>query len=268
MKTEIKNPDQKFLKKIEKMIDKVIAYIPRKVPTVQVIKEARIIAHRGAHDKRFGIEENTYAAFKRALDLGCWGIELDIHACADKVLVVNHDPDLKRIWKKNLSIRDSHFQTLRTHCPNLPTLEEIVQNFGKKIHLFIELKSPFSAFESLKKVLSSLKPCEDYHLITLDNHILPYLNDFPKESLLLVPVHDNVSEYTKISIEKGYGGVLGHYLLLRDKHVQALSAAHQIAGVGFVDSKNNLLRELNRGIKYLFSNNVEEVTDYVKKFKQ
>jgi glycerophosphoryl diester phosphodiesterase len=50
-----------------------------------------VIAHRGAsgHDP-----ENSLAAFRRAVELGADGIELDVHGTRDGVLVVHHDAGL------------------------------------------------------------------------------------------------------------------------------------------------------------------------------
>lgn len=49
---------------------------------------AEVIAHRGA--SRWA-RENTVAAFRRAVELGADGIELDARRTADGVLVVHHD---------------------------------------------------------------------------------------------------------------------------------------------------------------------------------
>lgn len=49
------------------------------------------IGHRGAPRE---FPENTLAAFERALELGADAIELDVHATADGVVVVHHDPVL------------------------------------------------------------------------------------------------------------------------------------------------------------------------------
>lgn len=49
------------------------------------------IGHRGAKRE---LPENTIAAFKRAFDRGADAIELDVHATADGVVVVHHDPTL------------------------------------------------------------------------------------------------------------------------------------------------------------------------------
>ncbi|HEU5170864.1 MAG TPA: glycerophosphodiester phosphodiesterase [Gemmatimonadales bacterium] len=51
----------------------------------------RIIAHRGASGHAC---ENSLAAFRLAVELGADAIELDVHATADGVIVVHHDPVL------------------------------------------------------------------------------------------------------------------------------------------------------------------------------
>jgi glycerophosphoryl diester phosphodiesterase len=52
-----------------------------------------VIAHRGAAAEA---PENTLAAFRLALEQGAEAFELDVHATADGVPVVIHDPSLER----------------------------------------------------------------------------------------------------------------------------------------------------------------------------
>lgn len=54
----------------------------------------RAYAHRGWHVG--GGHENSMAAFARAVDEGFAYVELDVHATADRVAVVHHDPTLDR----------------------------------------------------------------------------------------------------------------------------------------------------------------------------
>lgn len=61
--------------------------------------DVEIIAHRGASRDRL---ENTLSAFRAALDQGADGIELDVHATRDGVVVVHHDPVVR-----NVSVRGS-----------------------------------------------------------------------------------------------------------------------------------------------------------------
>lgn len=248
---------------LEKIIHTYFAVVPRPKPSLELLQSARLIAHRGAHDKAQGVIENTLAAFILAEQLGCWGIELDVHATADKVLVVNHDPTLNRIWGHDLAIANLSFTDLRALVPNVPTLAEVVAEFGHHMHLLIELKSSFQDEEALVQVLHGLTAGEEYHLLTLNASIFHALSQFPKHSLLLV-AYNNVQELCDLCIKENYGGVLGHYLLVTIKLVNQLKAAGRVAGVGFVDSRYSLYRELNRGVTWVFTNRAVEVSSYLK----
>jgi glycerophosphoryl diester phosphodiesterase len=56
----------------------------------------RAYAHRGWHVDDLAGCENTRAAFVRAADEGLGYVELDVHASADGVPMVHHDPTLDR----------------------------------------------------------------------------------------------------------------------------------------------------------------------------
>ncbi|CDZ76196.1 cytoplasmic glycerophosphodiester phosphodiesterase [Legionella massiliensis] len=248
------------LKILEKIVDSFFASLPRRQSDKTSRSNACLIAHRGAHDNKSGLIENTDSAFARALALGCWGIEFDIHETADGVLVVNHDPNLRRLWGKEQSIRELDFKTLRQLAPQIPSLAEVVAKYGKRMHLFVELKAPFQAETALKETLSTLVAGKDYHLLSLEEPLFASLSLFSPEEMLLVPTLNNVGQFCKLALEKNYGGVLGHYLLITDKRVKQLRLANKIVGVGIVNSKAVLYRELNRGIPWIFSNKADLLT--------
>ncbi|WP_185982496.1 glycerophosphodiester phosphodiesterase family protein [Aureimonas mangrovi] len=56
----------------------------------------RPIAHRGLHDAKNGIAENSMSAFRAALDRD-FAIECDVHLSADGVPMIFHDEDLERM---------------------------------------------------------------------------------------------------------------------------------------------------------------------------
>ncbi len=252
----------------EKILDGFFACLPRKIPNETHASEACLIAHRGAHDKKLNIIENTDAAFSRALALGAFGIEFDIHATADGVLVVNHDPCLNRLWGKNLFINELNFKTLRELVPEIPSLREVVEHYGKRMHLFIELKAPFKAEEALKEELKTLVPGQDYHLLSLDASVFSNFNYFPTSAMLLVPVHNNVSQFCKLVMQKNYGGILGHYFLMNNCKIKQLQLAKKIVGVGMVDSRSGLYRELNRGMYWVFSDNLSLLSNCLDELKR
>ncbi|MFN4069957.1 MAG: glycerophosphodiester phosphodiesterase [Thermus caldifontis] len=94
------------------------------------------LGHRGAPRLAEGepptYVENTLEAFRRALEAGLDGFELDVHLTRDGVLVVHHDFTLGGIPLNRLSFRE-----LPAY---VPTLEEVLQAFpGAWIN--VELKS-------------------------------------------------------------------------------------------------------------------------------
>jgi len=92
-----------------------------------------VIAHRGASAYR---TENTLAAFRLAVEMGADGIELDVHATADDVIVVHHDAHLE-----NLLIPEVSYHELRTRAPDLATLPEALSAIGPGTTVYIEVKT-------------------------------------------------------------------------------------------------------------------------------
>lgn len=95
------------------------------------------IAHRGM--PRLA-PENTLASFALALDAGAQGIELDVHATRDGVIVVHHDP----VLPGGEAIGDSLFTALRDRTTAggevLPTLAEVCALVRGRAELFVEVK--------------------------------------------------------------------------------------------------------------------------------
>ena len=71
-----------------------------------------VIAHRGASRAE---RENTIAAFRRAVEMGADGIELDVRRSADDRLVVHHDAALA----DGRLIRHTGSADLPDHIPSL-----------------------------------------------------------------------------------------------------------------------------------------------------
>ncbi len=252
-----------FLDIVDKALNGFFALMPRKKPSGQQ-KSIRVIAHRGAHNNKTACKENTMQAIALAIELGCWGVEIDIHTTADDQLVVIHDATLDRLWRVNKRVCELSLQSLKELVPEVPSLTEVINAFAKKIHLFIEVKHPFTGDAVLTQTLQSLEPEKDFHIICLEEPVLNRLSSFSLASRLLVADAHNTGQFCSLSLEKNYGGVLGHYLLLTSAKVHRLQQAGQAVGVGFVDSKRSLYREVNREISWLFTNNARQITQCIK----
>lgn len=110
----------------------------------------KIVAHRGAPTA--GAPENTRAAFQRALELGADAVELDVRLTSDHRPVVYHYFYLDEVTTASGPIFQRTAQELRDvrvvgtdrsaggHA--IPTLEEVLSEFGSRLRLDIELKGP------------------------------------------------------------------------------------------------------------------------------
>lgn len=104
--------------------------------------ERRVYGHRGAPAE---YPENTLAGFRRALELGVYGIELDVHLSKDGVAVVCHDETLDRTTNASGKISDFTVAELREvdagEGEYVPTLLEVLELVGDKLHVDIEVKA-------------------------------------------------------------------------------------------------------------------------------
>lgn len=100
-----------------------------------------IYAHRGSSGT---YPENTLLAFRQALESGASGIELDVHATADRAPVVIHDRALDRTTNGAGYIDQITLSALQQldagQGQRVPRLADVLELVGDKIHLDIEVK--------------------------------------------------------------------------------------------------------------------------------
>ncbi len=238
-------------------VDRLMAALPRSQPTREALLACKLISHRGEHDN-CTVLENTLRAYEIARDAGVWGIEFDVRWTADLVPVICHDRDTVRVFDEPETIAEIAFGELRKRLPRIPTLAEVIAEFGGNTHLMIELKAePFTSSgrqrQILREQLAGLEPCRDFHILALDPLVFELVDFLPPETLFPV-AETNVHAMSELSLEHGYGGIGGHYLLLGEKLRRRHAASGQRLGTGFPSSRNCLFREINRGIEWVFSN--------------
>jgi glycerophosphoryl diester phosphodiesterase len=229
-------------------------------PDCRRLQTCKIIAHRGSHDNRL-VLENTMTAFQQAAEAGVWGIEMDIRWTRDRLPVVFHDPDLNRLYGRPEAIAAFTLNELQRQYPAIPTLEEVVSRFGKKIHLMIEVKQqsrPGIRFQEkcLEEILQSLEPVQDYHLLTLDPALLQPFTRIPSRAR--VAVAEGWPGFSSRWVRRhDWGGLCGHYLLVGAAMMRHHHKDRRRVGTGFIASRSCLFRELNRGVDWIFSNSAE-----------
>ena len=251
---------------IRQILDRFYARWPQAVPDKDRLQHCKIISHRGDYDNR-NVFENTINAFDRAKDQGGWGIEFDLRWTKDLNPVAIHDADLRRVFGLDFSIRQLTLAELKSRCPLVPSLAEMIQRYGKEIHLMIEIKAehypdPVGQNRILSEHLFSLEPEKDYHLLTMRPEMFSLIECVPRSALLPV-ARFNFSRLSKMAIAQNYSGLAGHYVLLTRSRLKKHKELKQKLATGYVNSKNCLFRELNRNVEWMFSDNAVELQKVV-----
>jgi glycerophosphoryl diester phosphodiesterase len=123
-----------------------------------------IIAHRGAPR---AYTENTLPSFRCALEGGADAIELDVHATADGVVVVHHDPTLSlaHLGRREPvpAIASLTFAELEAAASaghdRVPRLKEALELAGPRVTVYVEVKAPRIEREVVDVIRASSTPC-------------------------------------------------------------------------------------------------------------
>ena len=120
------------------------------------------ISHRGLHTS---LPENSLPAFEAAIQAGAQGIELDIHASADKVLFVHHDffvqtPDgLAPIT----TLDSAAISSIRlAGDAAIPTLDQTLEAIADRAKVYVEIKG--------RNIEEAVTRCFRRHSAFLDNY--------------------------------------------------------------------------------------------------
>jgi glycerophosphoryl diester phosphodiesterase len=107
------------------------------------------------------------AAFARAVELGAQGIELDVHLSADSVPVVIHDFTVDATTDgsgavSGMSLAElreldagSYFDPAFAREP-IPTLDEVLESFGRRLFINVELKTTSPGDNGLERAVIAL----------------------------------------------------------------------------------------------------------------
>jgi glycerophosphoryl diester phosphodiesterase len=231
--------------------------IPCRRPTRAALIDCKIISHRGEHDN-LRVRENTLAAFTPAAEAGCWGLEFDVRWTQDLQPVVFHDANAQRVFGIDLVISQVSLTQLQQRIPEIRTLREVVDRFGGRQHLMVELKADDLAdyvlrAERLREIFAALEPVSDYHFLALQAELFE-LVEFAGTRACLPVAEFNIGELSRTASQRDYAGVCAQYLLLSRALISRHHRQGQQLGSGFAASKYGLFREINRGVDWIFTN--------------
>ncbi|TFG35999.1 MAG: glycerophosphodiester phosphodiesterase [Nitrospirales bacterium] len=97
------------------------------------------VGHRGAKAYE---TENTLESFRKAIELGANAVELDVRISGDSKLIVIHDDNLKKVFGKDVRIKESTLEELKQLTDNrIVAFDEALRFIGRKVEkILVELK--------------------------------------------------------------------------------------------------------------------------------
>lgn len=177
------------------------------------------IAHRGMP---LAVRENTLAGFALAIDSGAQGIELDVHATRDNVVIVHHDAALPN----DRPIASLAYADLATaNLPYaIPTLSDVCHLVDGRVELFVEIKG--ADIELL--VLSTLAGYRGPRAIhSFDHAMIRRIAGSGSSSRLGVLIEDASADVRSIMRDTGALDVWPHHSIVSDA---LIDAAHEGGG--------------------------------------
>ena len=179
------------------------------------------IGHRGAKGY---VAENTIASFKKALDLGVDGIELDVHLSSDGEIMVIHDETMDRTTAAKGFVKDC--TSLELNKLGIPTLEAVLQLINQKCHVNIEIKAE-NATEKVVALVEKyiLENNWNYHQFQISSFIWESLEQISKlnSSILLGVLTENEVENALAFAKKINAHSINPYFkLLNSENVTAI----------------------------------------------
>jgi len=199
-----------------------------------------LLGHRGARASA-SVQENTLACFDLAIEQGCDGFEFDVRLTGCGRSVVCHDPKVNGI---------AVAQATATQLLHLPLLEDVLQRYGQKAFLDVELKVP--GLES--KVLNSLR---EYRL-EADYVVSSFLPEVVMElktrsanvqAGLICDKPKQLAGWRKLNVDY----VIPHYSLVTRKLVQEVHGAGKKLLTWTVNDPTAMLRIANWGVDGIIS---------------
>ncbi|MCG1010663.1 glycerophosphodiester phosphodiesterase [Salinicoccus sp. ID82-1] len=140
--------------------------------------QTKIYGHRGAMGE---YPENTMLAFKKAIEAGVDGLEIDVHLTRDGEVVVIHDEQVDRTTDGRGAVKDMDLHTLKGLSAGsefedfvnydadtwigerIPTLDEVMGLVGQHdIELNIELKTNVFEYEGIEQRVHDIVENHNY----------------------------------------------------------------------------------------------------------
>lgn len=203
-----------------------------------------LLGHRGARASA-GVAENTFASFDLALGHGCDGFEFDVRLAGFGSALVCHDEKVGKITVAKA----------RTgQLAELPRLEQVVQRYGKRAFLDIELK----VADLASNVLTTLNQYPPERGYVVSSFLPEVVLDLKMRSALvslgiICETADQLSRWPKLPADF----VIVHHHLVNEELVRKVQGAGLKILVWTVNDPAAMLRFAALGVEGIISDETD-----------
>jgi glycerophosphoryl diester phosphodiesterase len=177
-----------------------------------------ILGHKGYSAK---YPPNTLLSFKKTIEYGADGVELDVWLTSDKKVVIAHDRNIEKITGADVDIKKPSYKELEDYTIEgepIPLLEEVYEALPENAIINVEIKD-------VDAVKGSLKIAKKYNALdrtlfsSFNMQALKKLREISKEARIGILVGELNEVFT----------IPAHIYSLKAYY---LNIPHQISGVG------------------------------------
>ena len=212
-----------------------------------------LLGHRGVRGRKYGVRENTIAAFDLALQYGCDGIEFDVRLTEDSHPVICHNSR-----SAGLTIA----KTAGEKLPGLALLDDILARYANCAFLDVELKVA-DIDDCLLSVLAKHPPKKGYVISSFLPEVLLNLRA-QNESILLGLICETQRELQRWP-ELPIQYVMVKQSLVTPKLLSDIHSAGMQVFVWTVNKPEAMLRLSNWGVDGIISDKAELMVGTLRK---
>jgi len=234
-----------------------------------------VVAHRGAWKKN-DLPENSIAALREAIKLGCTGSEFDVWMTADDTLVVNHDADFNKLPIEQTNYADLLAFQL-SNGEKIPTLREYIvagMRDNKATRLVCEIKPSTVSQERGKdiaeravKLIQALGAQDKVVYITFDYVMIEHIHSLVPE----VPAQYLNGDKSPAELRAaGIQGADYHFSVFK-KHPEWVAEAKAngiVLNAWTVNEAADMDRLLAQGFGYITTDEPELLFERIQAFKK
>jgi len=209
---------------------------------VEVRNKTLKIAHRGASAYE---PENTLMAFRRAVEMGCDMIEMDVRLTKDDQIIVIHDDSVDRTTNGKGKVRYKTLEELKGldagKGERIPTLAEAIDAIGNEAGIVAEIKE--NGMEKVViEVLRSRDAVDRCWVISFKKNALSTLRELEpslKTGLLVTFALDPIAAGQKLDVH-----AVGQYHLFITENMIRKAAEHNIVPFAWTVNGEGRVRKL------------------------